>query len=102
MIGRALGSGTSSGRRLLPVTAHIPRTALLLASLWSLAPGSDAQAYLDPGSGSLVFQALAAGLVTVVVVLRTKIRRALRVFRRGGEEPATRPSGATPGRDREP
>ncbi len=43
-------------------------------------------AYIDPGSGSLVIQALIAGLVAVPVIFRQQIRRLVRTLR-GGHEP---------------
>jgi hypothetical protein len=47
-------------------------------------------AYIDPGSGSLIIQALIAGLVAVPIFFRHQISRFLRAVR-GGEEksPAT-------------
>ena len=46
-------------------------------------------AYIDPGSGSLIIQALIAGLVAVPIFFRHQIARAVRAVR-GGEEQATR------------
>lgn len=42
-------------------------------------------AYIDPGSGSLIIQALIAGLVAIPIFFRHQISRALRAIR-GGEE----------------
>jgi hypothetical protein len=42
-------------------------------------------AYIDPGSGSLIIQALIAGLVAVPIFFRHQISRFLRALR-GGEE----------------
>ena len=42
--------------------------------------------YLDPGAGSMILQALAGGLAGLAVVLKlywARIRRALRIGRRG-------------------
>jgi hypothetical protein len=44
-------------------------------------------AYIDPGSGSLIIQALIAGLVAVPIFFRHQIARFLRAVR-GGEEKA--------------
>lgn len=43
-------------------------------------------AYIDPGSGSLIIQALIAGLVAIPVFFRHQIARVLRTVR-GKEEP---------------
>jgi hypothetical protein len=47
-------------------------------------------AYLDPGSGSLIIQALIAGIVAVPILLRNKISQGVRAVRRaagrGGTE----------------
>ena len=46
-------------------------------------------AYLDPGSGSLIVQALAGGAAAVAVVGRLYWRRLMRVLRiRKSDEPA--------------
>jgi hypothetical protein len=42
-------------------------------------------AYIDPGSGSLIIQALIAGLVALPIFFRHQISRALRVVRGGTE-----------------
>lgn len=42
-------------------------------------------AYIDPGSGSLVIQALIAGLVAIPILFRSRIARLVRSLR-GGEE----------------
>jgi hypothetical protein len=44
-------------------------------------------AYIDPGSGSLVIQALIAGLVAIPVFFRHQISRCLRTVR-GKDDPA--------------
>jgi hypothetical protein len=43
-------------------------------------------AYIDPGSGSLIVQALIAGLVAIPVFFRHQIARVLRTLR-GQDEP---------------
>lgn len=43
-------------------------------------------AYIDPGSGSLVIQALIAGVVAIPIFFRHQIRRLVRSVR-GGPEP---------------
>jgi len=49
-------------------------------------------AYIDPGSGSLVIQALVAGLVAIPVIFRNQIRRVVRHWRRG-DEPTVESAG---------
>ena len=39
-------------------------------------------AYIDPGAGSLVIQAVVAGLVAIPVIFRHQIRRFVRAIRR--------------------
>ena len=39
-------------------------------------------AYIDPGSGSLIIQALIAGAVAVPILLRNQVRRAGAAIRR--------------------
>jgi hypothetical protein len=58
----------------------------LLVALFALLP-TPAQAYLDPGSGSMILQILAAGLVTASVVFRRSIARVLGFFRRDKGSP---------------
>lgn len=43
-------------------------------------------AYIDPGSGSLVIQALIAGLVAIPIFFRHQISRAVRTLRGKGEK----------------
>jgi hypothetical protein len=38
-------------------------------------------AYIDPGSGSLIIQAVIAGLVAAPVIFRSQIRRFVAAFR---------------------
>jgi hypothetical protein len=49
-------------------------------------------AYIDPGSGSLVIQALIAGMVAIPIFFRHQIRRVIRSLR-GQDEPTTEASG---------
>jgi hypothetical protein len=44
------------------------------------------QAYLDPGSGSMLLQILAGGAAAVAVTTRLYWRRIKRVFRRKGSD----------------
>lgn len=56
-------------------------------------------AYIDPGSGSLVIQALIAGLVAVPIFFRNQIARAVRMLRgqpASGVEPSSAQEDATP------
>ncbi len=43
-------------------------------------------AYIDPGSGSLIIQAVIAGLVAVPFFFREQIGRFVRFVRRGGND----------------
>jgi hypothetical protein len=43
--------------------------------------------YIDPGSGSLVIQALIAGIIAVPIFFRSKISKFVRAIR-GNEEPS--------------
>lgn len=45
-------------------------------------------AYIDPGSGSLVIQALIAGLVAIPVIFRQRIASFVRMVR-GDQQPKT-------------
>ena len=54
-------------------------------------------AYIDPGSGSLVVQALIAGLVAVPIFFRHQITRFMRTIRRDDEAPPSVPSGPDDG-----
>ena len=49
-------------------------------------------AYIDPGSGSLVIQALIAGLVAVPLFFRRQIARAIHTLR-GGRDTTTQVAG---------
>ena len=51
-------------------------------------------AYIDPGSGSLVIQALIAGLVAAPIFFRRQIMRVVHKIR-GDEVPATEPNATT-------
>lgn len=49
-------------------------------------------AYLDPGSGLLLFQAAIAGIVALPIVFRRQVARGWRAIRRGaprGAKPST-------------
>lgn len=46
-------------------------------------------AYIDPGSGSLIIQALIASIVAIPFFFREQIGRLLRAVRKGGSEPTT-------------
>ena len=53
-------------------------------------------AYIDPGSGSLIIQAVIATIVAIPFFFRQQIGRVIRAVRRGGSEP---PTQATPPTD---
>lgn len=55
-------------------------------------------AYIDPGSGSLIIQAVIASVVAVPFFFRTQIARFIRVVRRGGDREVD--GQATPPTDR--
>lgn len=50
-------------------------------------------AYIDPGSGSLMVQALIAGLVAIPVFFRHQIARLVRVVRGGDDTSARNANG---------
>lgn len=52
-------------------------------------------AYIDPGSGSLIIQALIAGLVAIPIFFRHQIARLVRAVRGGSSES----TAAVPGKD---
>ncbi len=58
----------------------------------------DSLAYIDPGSGSLIVQAVIATLVAAPFFLRHHISRAVRAIRRGAgpEMPASGDAGEGP------
>ena len=66
------------GRVVLRLLGAVGVPAALLLLLF---PG-EAHAYIDPGTGSLILQLLAAGVVTVAVVFRKSISRLALLFRR--------------------
>ena len=47
-------------------------------------------AYIDPGSGSLIIQAVIAAIIAIPIFLRSHIGRAVRTFRRSDEQEPTR------------
>ena len=56
-------------------------------------------AYIDPGSGSLIVQALIAGLIAIPFFFRNQISRAVRTLRGKSHPGAT---GAAPADDSSP
>ena len=61
----------------VPMRARVWMAVLLL-----LGAAGNADAYIDPGSGSLVIQALVAGLVTAILFFRRAVIRVLQGLRR--------------------
>jgi hypothetical protein len=59
------------------------RNAALLAGTLLLIAPHVAHAYIDPGTGSMVLQLLAAGLVSAALIFRRSLMRVLGLFRRG-------------------
>lgn len=62
------------------------RPVLGLMALLGVLFSRDAQAYLDPASGSLIFQMVVAGIVSVAAVLRIYWRRIKAFFAREDAE----------------
>jgi len=52
-------------------------------------------AYLDPGSGSLIIQAVIAGIVAIPVLFRNRISAAVRAIRGRPAKPADAPQPAS-------
>jgi hypothetical protein len=52
-------------------------------------------AYLDPGSGSIIIQAVIAGIVAVPIIFRNKISAIVRSIR-GADAPETKETVAEP------
>ncbi len=67
-----------------------PERVVVLALGILLVPISTAQAYIDPGSGSFLLQAVLAGLLAAGMAIRTYWRRIVGFFRR--DSPKTKPS----------
>ncbi len=72
-----------SYRREVVTAAAVPGLAIALLML----DASNARAYVDPGTGSIILQLLAAGLITCMVVFRKSIARIAGVLRRGKRPP---------------
>lgn len=68
--------------------------ACLLAVLVLVAP-TPAEAYLDPGSGSMLLQLLLGGVAGIAVLFRLYWRRLLDLFGEG-KPPAEEPAGEQP------
>ena len=66
----------------MPSVLH-RRWLFALFSLLVLATPEDAHAYLDPGTGSMLVQALVASVMAVLVTLKLYWRRIKSVFVRG-------------------
>ncbi len=56
---------------------------------------TDVIAYIDPGSGSLIVQAVIATIVAVPFFFRQQIGRAVRTIRRGRGANSTNPEDAS-------
>ncbi len=61
------------------------RLVFLVVVLVGIGFTRDADAYLDPGTGSLVFQAVAAGLAAAAYACRSYWGRLLRLFGRSAD-----------------
>jgi hypothetical protein len=55
-------------------------------------------AYIDPGSGSLIIQAVIAAIIAIPIFLRSQIGRAVRTVRRSDEPEPTHVDGPATGR----
>jgi hypothetical protein len=65
------------------------RDVVFVVALVLLALPRDAQAYLDPGTGSLIVQTIVAGVAAAAYGFRHYLMRALSLLRgRGGTKPA--------------
>ena len=71
------------------------RTGRTLAAAWLLLSPGEAQAYLDPGSDSLIFQALIASVAGGLLLFKTRWRQVRSFLKR--EPTATEPKAAQPG-----
>jgi len=54
-------------------------------------------AYIDPGSGSLIIQAVIAAVIAIPIFLRSQIGRAVRTVRRSDHQPTTHGDDAATG-----
>lgn len=68
------------------------RSSTLVAGLWlSLFVVGDVHAYLDPGAGSIVLQAIIAAVAGGFIVMRTYWSKVKRLFRWRKAEPDAKP-----------
>lgn len=69
----------ASGRRALCYDRHVPArmvfTAIIVIMMFALAPALRAQGYIDPGSGAMLWQILAAAFVGAAFLFRKFILR---------------------------
>jgi hypothetical protein len=65
-----------------PMAVRPSRRSLLVPVASLLLLASSAEAYIDPGTGSYVFQMAIAGLVTAGFLLKVWWRRLVQFFRR--------------------
>ena len=89
-------------RRCIRVTAWsgVGFAAAALTPLAAIAAGQPLEirvAYLDPGTGSLIIQALVAALAGAVVVITSYWRKIRALFRRGSRD--SEPSDTAPSDD---
>jgi hypothetical protein len=72
----------------MPIRGRVILAArtLGLALALVLLMARDASAYMDPATGSLILQLLAAGFVTCMVIFRKSIARIAGLFRRGKKD----------------
>lgn len=83
--------------KLKELASGIRTRALLALLAWSLLP-QDAHAYLDPGTGSYIFQVIVAALLGALFMLKVFWARIRGFFREGfsrSEEVGSRPSQGT-------
>ena len=72
--------------QMMPSVRAWPASAAT-AALLVLVLGTPAEAYIDPGSGSMLMQLLLAGVMGGIVTFRAGLRRVFGLFRRSGREP---------------
>jgi hypothetical protein len=65
----------------------ICRVIFSLALLHEVTSPTDALAYLDPGSGSMMLQLLLGGIAGVAVIIRLYLKNLLNLFRSRRKEP---------------
>jgi hypothetical protein len=98
-LARPVRVGIGSPERNEQVTMSVPRFRFpVVAGAMALAVPLDAWAYLDPGTGSYLFQLAVAGLFAGMMTIKIYFERIKNWFR-SFRAPPTPPTGAQPGAD---